>query len=990
MTTKTEEQAQQLLKDLNSKTIPSDGLLYAHELFALTLDYGLASLKPLDKLLKQLHQQGETPNSLMEQEGGENFILMVAVYLIEVVVKQTKKSVQWYNYDEAVNRLSSDYGLERNFYSSIVAVINGNVCLPLGLFADILNGRGHHTCVSYVEERCQVVSENHETDQNEWCKIYLDAIRNKKYMPGGNAYRKALELITFDDSFRSVEEIDRLLLTIKKTEQLNVDKYKDFITNTEKTNALLLIGFYLGMLIAKHSREVIKWFSFDEYKQLIQQPDLERRFEMHATYRIGNMYQHPLEVLTAILFDPDYDTNNKEYSCIGYVKRIIGRLPNGNVTYFPSNTTPTYSEQPVVIAEPLTIAMKDAGFLAAMATFHVQDGGMHQPTKLNRHGEKSTLISLMGDNAVDLGMQDLERNPEKLPYQSFAYDMYANLPTGRTDAFAIEIRGYGNDSFQLSFIVPYQKKDKDHDFQIHSVAMNMEKTPFQPSKMQAVIDAFYEGAFGFVSPYTKKSLWKDCFTDVVIPELDTQPATSEFLDTQEQRFIETLAHATPKETSQPSVSDSEQDEIAASYRDMIANIDVPQLVDQLPLKYRSYLQVVPPPWMKGDELYSQITAMPSLYRTGKVVWAALVQANSLMFKSEGASCPGEIVFDPTGQTDVYTLHNSAKQLFALKGTTPEQEDQRKYAEHLTDERTRLINFPFPQSLAPLPLRMSSVWFWRMHLPDGILTLPYFPIIISEQTLGEAIILPSLFWPKVFKEYWYSVSKEKNNGQVIDLEATVIRRMDEGKQDLPESMLEPRLPLIFNKSVAAAQRQHDPSTSTADTAKPNTSQNQGEILVKKAKDLIDNPDLSLLEKKKALEPLFEAARLGNMEAMTMLAYCYGEGFLVEKDEKNSRDYLLKLAHRGDANACVAVGLRYFQGTGMEVNLHEARHWVNIAAKKGHADAASILPRLDQMIAEAEMAELEAEVKKSGNPLMPKTWLEWGVVVVILILIMRVFF
>lgn len=110
----------------------------------------------------------------------------------------------------------------------------------------------------------------------------------------------------------------------------------------------------------------------------------------------------------------------------------------------------------------------------------------------------------------------------------------------------------------------------------------------------------------------------------------------------------------------------------------------------------------------------------------------------------------------------------------------------------------------------------------------------------------------------------------------------------------------------------------------------------------------------------------------------------------KMKKKSRDYLLKLAHRGDANACVAVGLRYFQGTGMEVNLHEARHWVNIAAKKGHADAASILPRLDQMIAEAEMAELEAEAKKSGNPLMPKTWLEWGVVVVILILIMRVFF
>lgn len=638
-----------------------------------------------------------------------------------------------------------------------------------------------------------------------------------------------------------------------------------------------MIGFYMGMLIAKHTHNAIKWFGFEDYKKYTEQPDLKYRFEFHSVFMIDEKIFRPLHALIDILFEQSEDA-----SCLDFVTWIIQTVPQGHLTYFPSNTPQTYSEEP--LPENIKKAMTFAGFLAASSTFHVQDGGTHQPTKMIYFDGKAHLVTLMADDPVSMGLKELEENQGNHPYQSFAYDMYANLPTGRTDAFAIEIRGYGNDSFQLSFIVPYQKKDKEHDFQIHSVAMNMEKTPFQPSKMQAAIDAFYEGAFSFISPYTKKSLWKDCFTDVVIPELDTQPATSEFLNTQERRFIEALAHATPKETPQQTDSNSEQDEVAASYRDMIAGIDVPHLVDQLPLKYRSYLQVVPPPWMKGDELYSQITAMPSLYRTGKVVWAALVQANSLMFKSEGASCPGEIIFDPTGQTDIHTLLNAAKQLFALKGTTPEQEDQRKYAEHLTDERTRLINFPFPQSLAPLPLRMSSVWFWRMHLPDGMLTLSYFPIIVSDQALGEAIVLPSLFWPDVFKKYWYAASKEKNNGQVIDLEATVIRRMDEGKQDLPESMLEPRLPLIFNKSVAAAQRQHAPSTSTADTAKPDTSQNQSEILVKKAKDLIDNPDLSLLEKKKALEPLFEAAQLGNMEAMTMLAYCYGEGFLVGKDEK----------------------------------------------------------------------------------------------------------
>ena len=38
---------------------------------------------------------------------------------------------------------------------------------------------------------------------------------------------------------------------------------------------------------------------------------------------------------------------------------------------------------------------------------------------------------------------------------------------------------------------------------------------------------------------------------------------------------------------------------------------------------------------------------------------------------------------------------------------------------------------FPQSIAPLNLRMSTTWFWRLHLPNGALSLGYFPILVCE-------------------------------------------------------------------------------------------------------------------------------------------------------------------------------------------------------------------------------------------------------------------
>lgn len=187
----------------------------------------------------------------------------------------------------------------------------------------------------------------------------------------------------------------------------------------------------------------------------------------------------------------------------------------------------------------------------------------------------------------------------------------------------------------------------------------------------------------------------------------------------------------------------------------LADIHISRKLDELPASLRHYLQVVPPDWLKQDILYKQILAMPMLLRHGRVVWAALVQANSLMFQPREENCPGEIVYDPTGTTEPGILLEMAQQLYQLKGTTPTQPDQLEYAHNLTGEMGRLFAHPFPQSLAATPLCISSIWFWRPHLPNGMLSLAYFPILLcdDEAFAGQVMPLPALFWPAALQQQW---------------------------------------------------------------------------------------------------------------------------------------------------------------------------------------------------------------------------------------------
>ncbi len=60
---------------------------------------------------------------------------------------------------------------------------------------------------------------------------------------------------------------------------------------------------------------------------------------------------------------------------------------------------------------------------------------------------------------------------------------------------------------------------------------------------------------------------------------------------------------------------------------------------------------------------------------------------------------------------------------------------------------------------------------------------------------------------------------------------------------------------------------------------------------------------------------------------------------------------------DADGCFALGMNYSIGAGDPVDLIEAHKWFNIAAMRGHADAARLRREIAEQMADAEIGRAQ---------------------------------
>lgn len=172
----------------------------------------------------------------------------------------------------------------------------------------------------------------------------------------------------------------------------------------------------------------------------------------------------------------------------------------------------------------------------------------------------------------------------------------------------------------------------------------------------------------------------------------------------------------------------------------------------------TYLRVARPAWAARDALETFFSHRAALLAHGRVTWGHTVQANSTLFEPGFHDAPGEVVYvaDPDAPVDVDALAHIAHQLYELKGTAQRDPTFSELSHYLADEHIRVFGLPVPALISPqLPCAISTIYFARKHLPDGVLCKGLYPILVSDAEPRVAMPLPSRYWSEALRRFWLS-------------------------------------------------------------------------------------------------------------------------------------------------------------------------------------------------------------------------------------------
>jgi hypothetical protein len=166
------------------------------------------------------------------------------------------------------------------------------------------------------------------------------------------------------------------------------------------------------------------------------------------------------------------------------------------------------------------------------------------------------------------------------------------------------------------------------------------------------------------------------------------------------------------------------------------------------------VRMTAPPWAKEDALGALFDNQANILAEGRIVWAAIVQANSSLFKPKtDGGAPFEVLYDPQGRLPREDLAALAQNVFALKERRPSNPTLVPLHEHLKNEFTRALGLDVPTTFVPYPLKVSSTYFERKNFPYRRLAQNTIPVLISDTQPGLVMPLPSKFWPVALLAEW---------------------------------------------------------------------------------------------------------------------------------------------------------------------------------------------------------------------------------------------
>lgn len=91
------------------------------------------------------------------------------------------------------------------------------------------------------------------------------------------------------------------------------------------------------------------------------------------------------------------------------------------------------------------------------------------------------------------------------------------------------------------------------------------------------------------------------------------------------------------------------------------------------------------------------------------------------------------------------------------------------------------------------------------------------------------------------------------------------------------------------------------------------------------------------KQGVIHKLREEAEMGNAASQFTLAFMYGRGHCLDRNDKKKHDWLWRAASHGHSSALYELAIIYYQGTGVKKDLKHATVLLHWAAEKGSVEA-----------------------------------------------------
>lgn len=168
-----------------------------------------------------------------------------------------------------------------------------------------------------------------------------------------------------------------------------------------------------------------------------------------------------------------------------------------------------------------------------------------------------------------------------------------------------------------------------------------------------------------------------------------------------------------------------------------------------------------PFWMEdSDELCVTYEEKDQLVKNGRLCWACVVQANTMLFRRFPAwDCPAMLLYSTEREVcgNPWILRETAERIFSYKDVPLEEvpEQWREMARSVSDELERSV-FSFYVTDANgmrLKLYCNTNMIHRRYLPGKKLTSALLPVLAMPDKCRSVVILPPSYWAATFLKAW---------------------------------------------------------------------------------------------------------------------------------------------------------------------------------------------------------------------------------------------